>query len=361
MSIHFHPLKVSEVKRETPDSVSVAFDIPTELADTFRFTQGQNITVRTTLDGEEVRRNYSICSSPYDNELRIAVKQVPAGRFSTFANQTLKKGDELEVLPPTGKFYTILDPLAKKNYVAFAAGSGITPILSIIKTTLKTEIGSTFLLVYGNKQRKSILFLEELEALKNIYLDRFQIIHILSRERTESVLHAGRIDAEKCVMISDKIVHISTIDEFFICGPAAMIDTVKEFLSGKGIDRKKIHVELFNAPQQKIINDNKKLSETKQYENARAKVSIQIDGIVSQFELDFNGETILNAAMKQGIDLPFACKGGMCCTCRAKLESGEVDMDHNYALEQEEVEAGFILTCQSHPRGETLFVNFDTR
>jgi len=361
MSIHFHPLKITEVKRETPDSVSVVFDIPNELADAFRFTQGQNITVRATLDGEEVRRNYSICSSPYDNELRIAVKLVPAGRFSSFANQTLKKGDVLEVLPPTGKFYTVLDPGNTKNYVAFAAGSGITPILSIIKTTLKTEAGSTFLLVYGNKQRKSILFREELEALKNIYLDRFQIIHILSRERTESVLHAGRIDTEKCVLISDKIVNLSTIDEFFICGPAAMIDTVKEFLSDKGIDRKKIHVELFNAPKQIVANDNKKHAETKQYENARAKVSIQIDGIVSQFELDFNGETILNAAMKQGIDLPFACKGGMCCTCRAKLESGEVDMDHNYALEQEEVEAGFILTCQSHPRGETLFVNFDVR
>lgn len=361
MSIHFHPLKVSEVKRETPDSVSVVFDIPAELAESFRFTQGQNITVRTTLDGEELRRNYSICSSPFDHELRIAVKQVPAGRFSTFANQALKKGDVLEVLPPTGKFYTVLDPGKKKNYVAFAAGSGITPILSIIKTTLKTEAGSTFLLVYGNKQRKSILFREELEALKNIYLDRFQIIHILSRERTESVLHAGRIDLEKCVMISDKIVHISTIDEFFICGPAAMIDTVKEFLLNKGIDRKKIHIELFNAPQQKNSIEEKKLSEIKQYENTRAKVSIQIDGIVSQFELDFNGETILNAAMKQGIDLPFACKGGMCCTCRAKLESGEVDMDHNYALEQEEIDAGFILTCQSHPRGEALFVNFDTR
>jgi ring-1,2-phenylacetyl-CoA epoxidase subunit PaaE len=339
----------------------VAFDIPPELTDSFRFIQGQSITVRATLDGEEVRRNYSICSSPYDNELRIAVKQVPSGKFSTFANQSLKKGDVLELLPPTGKFYTVLDPGVKKNYVAFAAGSGITPILSIIKTTLKTEPGSTFLLVYGNKQRKSILFREELEALKNIYLDRFQIIHILSRERTESTLHAGRIDTEKCRIISEKIINLSTIDEFFICGPKAMIDSVKEFLLNKGIDPKKIHFELFNAPQKLTGIDEKKLAESKQYANARAQVSIQLDGMVSQFELDFNGETILNAAMKQGIDLPFACKGGMCCTCRAKLESGEVDMDHNYALEHEEVEAGFILTCQSHPRSETLFVNFDAR
>lgn len=361
MSIHFHPLKVSEVRRETPDSVSVVFDIPAELADSFRFKQGQNITVRTTLNGEEVRRNYSICSSPFDNELRIAVKQVPEGKFSTFANQSLKKGDVLELLPPTGKFYTALDPGVRKNYVAFAAGSGITPVLSIIKTTLKTEPGSTFLLVYGNKQRKSILFREELEALKNIYLDRFQIIHILSRERTESALHAGRIDTEKCILISEKIINLSTIDEFFICGPVAMIDSVKEFLLNKGIDPKKIHFELFNAPQKLTDIDEKKLAESKHYANARAQVSIQLDGIVSQFELDFNGETILNAAMKQGIDLPFACKGGMCCTCRAKLESGEVDMDHNYALEHEEVEAGFILTCQSHPRSETLFVNFDVR
>jgi ring-1,2-phenylacetyl-CoA epoxidase subunit PaaE len=361
MSIHFHPLKVSEVRRETPDSVSVAFDIPPKLADTFRFTQGQNITVRTTLDGEEVRRNYSICSSPFDNELRIAVKQVPSGKFSTFANQSLQKGDVLELLPPTGKFYTSLDPGARKNYVAFAAGSGITPVLSIIKTTLKTEPGSTFLLVYGNKQRKSILFREALEALKNIYLDRFQIIHILSRERTESALHAGRIDTAKCALISEKIINLDSIDEFFICGPAAMIDNVKEFLENKGIDRRKIHFELFNAPRKVPGIDEKKLAEATQYANARAQVSIQLDGMVSQFELDFNGETILNAAMKQGIDLPFACKGGMCCTCRARLESGEVDMDHNYALEHEEVEAGFILTCQSHPRSESLFVNFDVR
>jgi len=166
MSIHFHPLKVSEVRRETPDSVSVAFDIPPELTDSFRFTQGQSITIRATLDGEEVRRNYSICSSPFDNELRIAVKQVPSGKFSTFANQSLKKGDVLDLLPPTGKFYTVLDPGVKKSYVAFAAGSGITPVLSIIKTTLKTEPRSSFLLVYGNKPRKSILFREELEALK---------------------------------------------------------------------------------------------------------------------------------------------------------------------------------------------------
>ena len=257
--------------------------------------------------------------------------------------------------PPPENSIPFSIPGIQKNYVAFAAGSGITPILSIIKTTLKTEAGSTFLLVYGNKQRKSILFREELEALKNIYLDRFQIIHILSRERTESVLHAGRIDAEKCVMISDKIVNLSTIDEFFICGPAAMIDTVKEFLSDKGIDRKKIHVELFNAPKQIVANDNKKLSETKQYENARAKVSIQIDGIVSQFELDFNGETILNAAMKQGIDLPFACKGGMCCTCRAKLESGEVDMDHNYALGAGRSRGGFYSHLpESSARGNVV-------
>lgn len=361
MSIHFHPLKVREVRRETPDSVSVAFDIPPELTDSFRFTQGQSITVRATLNGEDVRRNYSICSSPFDNELRIAVKQVPSGKFSTFANQSLKKGDVLELLPPTGKFFTVLDPGIKKNYVAFAAGSGITPILSIIKTTLKTEPGSTFLLVYGNKQRKSILFREELEALKNIYLDRFQIIHVLSRERTESALHAGRIDTDKCNMISDKIVNLATMDEFFICGPSAMIDCVKDFLESKGIDRKKIHFELFNAPRKQTGIDEKKLAESKQYANARAQISIQLDGMVSQFELDFNGETILNAAMKQGIDLPFACKGGMCCTCRAKLESGEVDMDHNYALEHEEVEAGFILTCQSHPRSESLFVNFDVR
>ena len=361
MSIHFHLLRVSEVKRETPDTVSVVFDIPESLKDIFRFTQGQNITVRATLDNEEIRRNYSICSCPTDNELRIAIRQVPGGKFSTYANQTLKKGDVLELLPPTGKFFTPLLQGQKKNYMAFAAGSGITPVISIIKTTLQSEPDSSFLLVYGNKQRTSILFREELEGIKNTYLDRFQIIHVLSREITESQLHAGRIDAAKCLLINEKIVSLSTIDEFFLCGPAPMIDTVKDYLKGKGIEGKKIHFELFNAPQKKDEKNEEKLLEKQQYKNARAQVSIQLDGIVSQFELDFNGETILNAAMKQGIDLPFACKGGMCCTCRAKLESGEVDMDHNYALEHEEVDAGFILTCQSHPRTEKLFVNFDVR
>lgn len=361
MSIHFHQLKVSEVKKETPDSVSVVFDIPDSLKEIFRFKHGQNITIRATLDGEEIRRNYSICSSPLDNELRIAIKQVREGKFSSYANRSLKEGDILELLPPTGKFYTTLDEAQHKKYMAFAAGSGITPVLSIIKTTLQTEPGSTFLLVYGNKNRKSILFREELEALKNRYVERFQVIHVLSRERTDSPLHAGRIDAGKCQLIDEKIAGLGAVDEFFLCGPAAMIDTVKNFLVDKGIDPKKIHYELFNAPLKQFNAEEGKSAAAKTYENARAQVSIQLDGIVSQFELDFNGETILNAAMKQGIDLPFACKGGMCCTCRAKLESGEVDMDHNYALEHEEVEAGFILTCQSHPRSENLFVNFDVR
>ena len=187
----FPSLKVSEVKKETPDSVSVVFDIPENLKEIFQFKQGQNITIRATLDGEEIRRNYSICSSPLDNELRIAIKQVHEGKFSSYANKSLKEGDILELLPPTGKFYTTLDPAQHKNYMAFAAGSGITPVLSIIKTTLQTEPGSTFLLVYGNKNRKSILFREELEAIKNTYLNRFQIIHVLSRERTDSALHAG--------------------------------------------------------------------------------------------------------------------------------------------------------------------------
>ena len=361
MAVHFHPLKVLEVKRETPDCVSIVFDIPAEIKEIFDFRQGQNVTVKATLGGVEIRRNYSICSSPYDNELRIAVKEVPDGAFSSYANRSMKKGDVLEVLPPTGKFYTTLDSAQHKNYVAFAAGSGITPVISIIKTTLKAEPESTFLLVYGNKQRKSILFREELDAIKNKYLNRFQIIHVLSRERTESGLQAGRIDEAKCTLINDRIANFLIMDEFFLCGPSPMIDTLKEFLVNKGIDRKKIHYELFNAPAKTTEVEQKDHTQKKQFENVQAQVSIQLDGIISQINLDFNGETILNAAVKQGIDLPFACKGGMCCTCRAKLESGEVDMDHNYALEQEEVEAGYILTCQSHPRSEKLFINFDIR
>ncbi|BFG70682.1 phenylacetate-CoA oxygenase/reductase subunit PaaK [Sediminibacterium sp. KACHI17] len=359
MSIHFEQLTVREVRRETHDCVSIAFEVPEQLKETFRFLQGQYITLKTKIGGEEVRRSYSICSSPLDHELRVAVKKVPNGVFSTYANELLKAGDSLEVMPPMGKFFTPLLSIQKKNYVGFAAGSGITPLLSIIKTTLQTEKESTFTLVYGNRNRHSIIFRETLEALKNKYMNRFRLIHILSRETTDTPLNSGRIDADKCLTLCDKTIDLQRTDEFFLCGPEEMIFSVKNVLEEKGVAAQKIHFELFTTAGQQ----NKKIQqlETETDKGPKSKITVKLDGISFDFELSQKGEAILDAALKQGADLPYACKGGVCCTCRAKLVEGQVDMEVNYGLEPDEIEQGFILTCQSHPKSEHVVVDFDIK
>lgn len=357
MAVHFHPLVVKEVRRETSDCVSIIFDIPINLQKDFLFTQGQNVTLKTNIDGEEVRRSYSICSAPFENELRIAVKKVEGGKFSTYADLQLKKNDVLNVMPPTGKFNTPIHIGNKKNYIAFAAGSGITPIISIIKATLKTELHSSLTLVYSNRTRGSIIFFEQLEGLKNKYLQRFNFIHLLSREKTEAPINFGRIDEEKLKQLST-IINYKSFDEYFICGPHEMIFCVKNFLENKLIPNSKIHFELFTTPGKKekiIVNEiiNNNLS--------KSKVSVKLDGRTVDFDLAFDGDSILDAALKQGADLPFACKGGVCATCRAKLVQGEVTMKVNYALEPEEVAQGFILTCQSHPVTDNVVIDFDVK
>ena len=357
MAVHFHPLLVKEVKIETSDCVSVLFEIPLNLKDEFQFKQGQNITVKTTIDGEELRRSYSICSAPFENELRIAIKKVDGGKFSTYANNQLKKNDILHVLSPTGKFNTILYKENKKNYVAFAAGSGITPILSLIKATLQTEEESNFTLVYSNRSRNSIIFFEQLEGLKNKFLNRFSFIHLLSRERTEAPVNFGRINAEKLQQLSS-LINYSNTDDFFICGPHEMIFCVKDFLEEKKVDTSKIHFELFTTPGQKQIEPVNKLINQ---DLPKSKVTVKLDGRTVAFDLAFESESILDAALKQGADLPFACKGGVCATCRAKLVEGEVTMKVNYALEPEEVAQGFILTCQSHPVTANVTIDFDIK
>jgi ring-1,2-phenylacetyl-CoA epoxidase subunit PaaE len=358
MSIHFSPLRIKEIRKETADCVSVVFDIPETLQANFAFKQGQSLTIRTTINNEEVRRTYSICSSPLDNECRIAIKKVEGGLFSTFANEQLKKGDTLDVMQPVGKFYTELDPAQSKNYVAFAAGSGITPVLSLIKTTLATEPLSNFTLVYGNKNRGSIIFFEELEGLKNKYMERFSLIHLLSREKTDSPLSFGRITADKLNDLS-RLVDYTSTDEFFVCGPEEMLFCVKDYLTGTGIDKKKIHFELFTSPGQK-----KSAVHSQQMTNSgpKSQITIKLDGRSFDFELSLNSDTtILDAALKKGADLPYACKGGMCCTCKAKLLEGEVIMDVHWGLEEEEIEQGYILTCQSHPKTEKIVVDFDAK
>ena len=358
MAVHFHTLKVKAVKKETADCVSIAFFIPEELKDQFAFEHGQNITLKKNIEGEEIRRSYSICTAPFENELKVAVKKVDGGKFSCYANDILQAGDEIEVLPPTGKFNTKLDTTNRKQYLAIAAGSGITPVLSIIKTTLQTEPNSSFTLVFGNRSRSSIIFFEELEGLKNTYLQRFNFINILSREKTDAPINSGRIDAEKLAELN-KLVNYKTIDDFFICGPEEMIFCVKGFLTGYDIDTKKIHFELFTTPGSKVNKVTKVISTDDKA--PKSKITVKLDGRSFDFDLGFNNDTILDAALKQGADLPFACKGGVCCTCKAKLLEGQVEMEVNWGLEHEEVEQGFILTCQSHPVTEKVVVDFNIK
>jgi len=359
MSIHFHKLVVKQVRRETPECVSVQFEIPEEIKNDFAFRHGQSLTMRTFLNDEEVRRTYSICSSPLENEWRVAIKKQEGGVFSAFANEKLKQGDVLEVMQPVGKFYTELDPSNKKNYVAFAAGSGITPVISIIKTTLKTERKSQFTLVYGNRNKNSIIFKEELEGLKDKFIDRFRIIHILSRERADAPVNSGRIDADKLSTLH-KLINYKTTDEFFICGPEEMIFSVKGFLETNGINKKKIHFELFTTPGEKKSGVRSRESGAKST-GPQSKISVKLDGRTFDFDLGMNDEPILDAALKQGADLPFACKGGVCTTCKARLIEGEVDMEVHWGLEEEEIEQGYILTCQSHPKTEKVVVDFDIK
>ena len=358
MAVTFHPLRVKKVVRETADCISVLFDVPEELKPAFVFKQGQNLTVRKSFDGQEVRRTYSICASPLDDELRVAIKRIPEGIFSTYINQELRAGDILEVMPPQGRFFTEAHPSQAKMYVAFAAGSGITPILSIIKTILRTEPQSQFCLVYGNRTRGSIIFKTELEALKNRFMDRLSIYHILSREKADAEILSGRIDAEKCRFLLEKVITPQAIDECFLCGPESMIHDVRDVLLNAGVDSKKIHYELFYSA---AGSKPKETAAQVPADDKQSALTVTLDGSAVQLTMGYHGESILEAALRHGADLPFACKGGVCATCRARLTHGQVEMDVNYALEKDELDAGFILTCQAHPRTPEVSVNFDIK
>ncbi len=357
MAVTFYPLTVKKIRPETAGCVSVWLDVPKHLQTIFAYKQGQYITLRTSIDGKEVRRTYSLCSSPLSGQWRVAIKEVVNGTFSRYALNTLRAGDTLEALPPNGRFFTELNGVTQaKKYMAFAAGSGITPILSIIETTLQTELNSSFILVYGNRSRSSIIFKEELEALKNRYLSRFTLQYVFSQEKTDFALQQGRIDMAKCSLLFQRVINPTTIDEFFLCGPQEMIFTVKDHLEAQGISPTKIHFELFHAgkTQKPLQQQANALSD----ENT-STITLKLDGISTSFLLRTDGENILDAALQQGANLPYACKGGVCCTCKARLVRGEVTMDVNYGLEQDEIAAGFILTCQSHPISSEVVVDFD--
>lgn len=350
----FHNLKVAEVKRETEESVSILFDIPSELTETFDFVQGQYITIRTQIEGEEVRRSYSICSCPYGKELRVAVKQIPNGKFSTYANTTLKVGDELDVMPPLGSFYTTINEQNEKNYAAFASGSGITPIMSIVRATLKAEPKSTFNLFYGNRTKETIIFNSDLEDLQKDYPNRLHVYHVLSRDSDVEHKFRGRLSAEKCREYHNDLLDLTTLDEVFLCGPEEMIFEIKDALTEIGVSESNIHFELFTTAKAAKSEDD-----TPKTGGAHSQVEVIVDGESYEFELDENGETILDAAMAVDADVPFACKGGVCCACKCKVIEGSVTMEVNYALDAEEVEEGFVLACQSHPTSAKVVVDFD--
>ena len=352
----FYPLAIDSVRRETRDALAVTFRVPAELKDTFRYQQGQHITLRANMDGEDVRRSYSICSGVQDARLRIAIKRVPGGRFSNWANEHLAAGQIVDVMPPVGHFNLPLAASNRKHYVAFAAGSGITPILSLVKTTLAAEPESEFTLFYGNRASSTVMFKEELEDLKDSYLGRFNLVFILSREQQDIDLFNGRITRDKCEALFRHWVDLAEVDAVFVCGPAGMMEEVQAALAARGFDKARVKVEIFatSLPRKGPVQHSHPVVGANECE-----VTIVQDGRRRSFTLGKNAEPILEAALGQGIELPYACKGGICATCRAKLVEGEVDMDSSFALEDYEVARGFVLTCQSYPVTDKVTLDFD--
>jgi ring-1,2-phenylacetyl-CoA epoxidase subunit PaaE len=351
----FHPLTVDSIEPLTDDSVAITFAVPEELRDDYDFTQGQHLTIRTELAGDDVRRNYSICSPAGSGVLRIAVKRLPGGAFSEHALETLQKGDVLDVMTPTGRFFTELDPAQQKHYVCVAAGSGITPVLSIVGTTLATEPRSSVTLLYGNRTHKSVMFLEELEDLKDTYPDRFQLLHVLSREPQEVELFSGRLDVERMKRFLVSVVPPEAVDEWFLCGPFEMVSDLRRLLVAEGVGKRHVHAEIFHVESKPPV----RRTSVEAPEGEGATVTVTLDGRTSSFNLPTDGPAVLDAVLQVRADAPFACKGGVCGTCRARLVEGTVEMDTNWALEPDEVDKGYVLTCQSHPTSEVVRLDYD--
>ncbi len=351
----FYPLRVTDIKRDTRESVILTLAPPSGAEDAFKFIQGQYLTFRREFDGEELRRSYSICAGVNDNMLRVGIKKVDDGWFSSWANEELKIGDTLEAMAPMGNFHSALKPDEARNYLGFAGGSGITPMISLIKTIMEAEPGSSFTLVYGNRATTAIMFREELEDLKNTYMGRFNIVHILESE-ADIELFSGRLTREKCDALFERWIDVKGADLAFICGPEPMMLAVSDALKAHGMPEKSIKFELFASSRPAKA---KKRTDAKGVgAGAKTSATIILDGAARACEIK-GEQTVLEAALAADIGAPFACKAGVCSTCRAKLIEGEVDMDTNYALEDYEVERGYILTCQSHPRTDKIVVDYD--
>jgi phenylacetate-CoA oxygenase/reductase PaaK subunit len=344
----FHEVPVADVRRLTDDSVLVTFDVPEKLREQFRFEAGQHLTVRTDLGGEGVRRNYSICSPATGGELRIAIKHIPGGAFSTYALEALQPGDTLELLTPTGRFGTALDPLNAKHYAAIVAGSGITPVLSLIATTLEIETESRFTLIYGNRTRASTMFAEEIDELESRYSDRLEIVHVRSREPHRDPLQMGRIDTDKLASWLDGPLDPAVVDEWFLCGPIELVTQARDALLVREVASEHVHLELFHGYA----------AETTQRKGREAALTFTLSGSEETVQLQA-GDSLLEGALRVRGDAPYACMGGACGTCRARLLTGDVEMDQNFALGRADLDAGYILTCQSHPTTDAVSVDYD--
>lgn len=361
---NFYSLKIADVQPETDTAICVTLAVPAEHADKFKFIQGQFLTLRAMIDGEDVRRSYSICSGVNDGHMRVGIKRVKNGKFSNYANDTFKVGMSIDVMPPQGSFYTELDASAAKNYMCIAAGSGITPMISIIKSVLDTEPQSKVTLIYGNRRSNSVMFKDELNFIKNRYMSRFQWINIMNYEDQGADLLNGIIDNAKGYALQKAgLIDIKSVDEAFICGPEAMMSEVSRGFRMEGLTDDQIHYELFansSADSQAMLEKAAKRKE-EFGEDKTSLVTVIADGRSVKFDLATVGANILDAGMSNGMDLPYSCKAGVCSTCKCKLVKGEVDMDISHGLEKHEIEAGYILSCQAHPLSDEVVVDFDQR
>ena len=354
----FHALTIAEVRRETADAISIRFDVPERLREVFSFQAGQHLTLRMTMDGEDVRRNYSVCVAPSEKEMRIAIKQMPTGRFSAWANANLKVGQSIDVLPPLGNFVLPQIGNPAPYYIGLAGGSGITPVISILKTVLETKPESRFTLLYGNRDSQSIMFLEELAALKNRYLSRLEVYHFLEFEAEEIELFNGRLDRAKCEEVFTHLVDAKSADAVFICGPGPMMDAAEVALHARGVRSDRIFIERFTTSA--LSAEQLARAEALQRKAAGRGLLVTLDGRSKRITFDADKGNILENVQASGLPAPFACKSGVCTTCRAKILSGTVEMNQNYGLSESEVAAGYVLTCQAIPTSEEVALSYDT-
>ncbi len=350
----FHKLKVADVRKETADCVSVVFDVPGSLKNEYRFIQGQYLTLKLLVNGEEIRRSYSVCSGVHENEMRVAIKKVKGGKGSNFINDNFKKGQEVEVMTPMGSFHSPMNSYHKKQYVLFAGGSGITPMFSIIKTVLHDEPGSALTLFYGNLNEEATIFREQLNEIAKKNPSKLTVHYILDQPKNSiEDIFKGMLTVDKVKALMQKFVGLDKDNEFFICGPTPMMDNVRTVLEGFSVEKNRIHIEYFTTSSEPVGATVAPL------EKITAKVIVMQYGIETEFSLASDGKAILDAAIEHGVDAPFACKGAVCATCRAKLLEGKVHMNKNFALTDSEVAEGYILTCQSHPITEAVKVDYD--